>query len=319
MPWCPNCKTEFRKGITMCNDCGKELVESLDEVSDYVVLCSIEKEEVAKKLVQYLSYSNLESYYEYSNEEDCYPVYVHEPEQKKAKKAFDAFYTVELESMEKDTNNKNLDTETPLDSLSEEDKFEDNLDNLLDSDSMDEDTNNSSRLKKKREEEEKDQIVSMMYDGGAYEKKSEKSKELRSTAITFFAFGIGGIVFVILNIMGVIKFISGPLSYTVMTGLFIAFLAIGANSVTRAKKAAKEAIIEDEMTIKIYNYLDEHVTEKVIKSMKDKKASEEANFIKVMEGIKEVVVKEFGSLDSAFLDYIVEEFYNINFESNENN
>lgn len=319
MPWCPNCKTEFRKGITMCNDCGKELIESLDEVSDYVVLCSIEKEEVAKKLVQYLSYSNLESYYEYSNEEDCYPVYVHEPEQKKAKKAFDAFYTVELESMEKDTNNKNLDTETPLDSLSEEDKFEDNLDNLLDSDSMDEDTNNSSRLKKKREEEEKDQIVSMMYDGGAYEKKSEKSKELRSTAITFFAFGIGGIVFVILNIMGVIKFISGPLSYTVMTGLFIAFLAIGANSVTRAKKAAKEAIIEDEMTIKIYNYLDEHVTEKVIKSMKDKKASEEANFIKVMEGIKEVVVKEFGSLDSAFLDYIVEEFYNINFESNENN
>lgn len=319
MPWCPNCKTEFRKGITMCNDCGKELVESLDEVSDYVVLCSIEKEEVAKKLVQYLSYSDLESYYEYSNEEDCYPVYVHEPEQKKAKKAFDAFYTVELESMEKDTNNKNLDTETPPDSLSEEDKFEDNLDNLLDSDSMDEDTNNSSRLKKKREEEEKDQIVSMMYDGGAYEKKSEKSKELRSTAITFFAFGIGGIVFVILNIMGFIKFISGPLSYTVMTGLFIAFLAIGANSVTRAKKAAKEAIIEDEMTIKIYNYLDEHVTEKVIKSMKDKKASEEANFIKVMEGIKEVVVKEFGSLDSAFLDYIVEEFYNINFESNENN
>ncbi|WP_312372392.1 hypothetical protein [Lachnoclostridium sp.] len=313
MPWCPDCKTEYRKGITMCNDCGKELVESLEEVSDYVILCSIEKEEVAKKLVKYLSYSNLESYYEYSNEEDCYPVYVHEPELKMAKKAFNAFYTVELESMEKDADNKNLDTETSLDSLSEEDNLKDNLDDLLDS--MDDDSNESSRLKKKREEEEKDQIVSMMYDGGAYEKKSEKSKELRSTALTFFAFGIGGIAFVILNIMGVISFISGPLSYTVMTGLFIAFLAIGVNSVTRAKKTAKEAILEDEMTTKINRFLEANVTEQVITSMKDENSSEEANFIKVMEGIKKLVVKEFGSLDNAFLDYIVEEFYNNHFDS----
>lgn len=303
MPWCPSCKTEYRKGITMCNDCGKELVENLEEVSDYVVLCSIEKEEVAKKLVKYLSYSNFESYYEYSNEEDCYPIYVHEPEQKKAKKAFDAFYTVELESMDKDADNKDLDTETPLESLSEEDNLEDNLDDPLES--MDEDSNKSLQLKKKREQEEKDQIVSMMYDGGAYEKKADKSKELRSTALTFFIFGIGGIAFVILNIMGVINFINGPLSYTVMTGLFIAFLAIGVNSVTRAKKTAKEAILEDEMTTKINHFLEETVTAQVIESMKDGNASEEANFIKVMERIKELVIKEFGSLDNAFLDYIV--------------
>lgn len=27
MPWCPKCKTEYRKGFTVCADCGSELVE----------------------------------------------------------------------------------------------------------------------------------------------------------------------------------------------------------------------------------------------------------------------------------------------------
>lgn len=31
MPWCPKCKNEYVKGITVCADCGTELVESLQE------------------------------------------------------------------------------------------------------------------------------------------------------------------------------------------------------------------------------------------------------------------------------------------------
>lgn len=307
MPWCPNCKTEYRKGITMCNDCGTELVEELEEVSDYVVLCPIEKEEVAQKLVKYFTYSNIESYYEYSEKELCYPVYVHEPELKKAKKAFDAFYIVESEAMIKDATTV-TDSEAPLDS---EKEYEiQDLEDLLNLDDEENAPSSSSKL----EEEEKEKITSMMYDGGAYEKKSEKSKELRSTAITFFAFGIGGIILVILNALGILSLIHGPLPYIVMTGLFLAFIAIGANSVTRAKKTAKEAIEEEAMTTKINQYLGDTLTEQFLESMKDSNLSDEANFIKVMEAIKVIVVKEFGTLDGAYLDYIVEEYYNNHFE-----
>ena len=31
MPWCPNCKTEYREGFTHCADCGADLVPTLPD------------------------------------------------------------------------------------------------------------------------------------------------------------------------------------------------------------------------------------------------------------------------------------------------
>lgn len=32
MPWCPKCKNEYVEGITVCADCGAQLVESLEDI-----------------------------------------------------------------------------------------------------------------------------------------------------------------------------------------------------------------------------------------------------------------------------------------------
>ncbi len=47
MPWCPNCKTEYRDGFFKCSDCGAELVDELpqepqkqDENFNYFSACS---------------------------------------------------------------------------------------------------------------------------------------------------------------------------------------------------------------------------------------------------------------------------------------
>jgi hypothetical protein len=137
---------------------------------------------------------------------------------------------------------------------------------------------------------------------------------MKSTAITFFSFGILGLIFVALNLLNVMKVVNGPIPYLVMSAMFIGFLLIGINSVGRAKKAAKEAVLEEETTEQIIAWLDNLVTPEALLSMKDSSLSEEANFIRVMENIKFIVTKQFGDLDDAYLDYVTEEFYNNKFE-----
>ena len=40
MPWCPNCKTEYREGITHCADCKTELVADLQAVLVHNAKCN---------------------------------------------------------------------------------------------------------------------------------------------------------------------------------------------------------------------------------------------------------------------------------------
>ena len=46
----------------------------------------------------------------------------------------------------------------------------------------------------------------------------------------------------------------------------------------------------------------------------DPSLSEEINFMRQMEGIKEQITQVFGEMDDSYLDLIVEEFYNETFE-----
>lgn len=34
MPWCPKCRTEYRQGFAICNDCGLQLVENLEKENE---------------------------------------------------------------------------------------------------------------------------------------------------------------------------------------------------------------------------------------------------------------------------------------------
>jgi hypothetical protein len=326
MPWCPNCKTEYRQGITVCGDCGSELVAEQPTDVNYVQLNVMETEEIAQKLIKYLEYSKIDGRYEYSEQELGFVVQVREEDLKKAQKAFHAFYDVEFKRLtENNTTTAAPTTDREKEEDSEDGEFDQEFDEEFE-DNFEEDTEEDfDKEASKKEtpneyilddlEQEKRKVTKMMYEGGAYEKKREKSKEMKSTAITFFAFGVLGLGFVVLNFLDVIKYLQGPLPYTVMIVMFIGFIAIGFNSLDRAKKAAKDAILEEETTSNITKWLDEQINDETLASMKDSTLSEEANFIRVMEGIKTLVTDQFGQLDDAYLDYVTEEYYNNRFDA----
>ena len=96
MPWCPNCKNEYRKGITVCADCGALLVESLS-AQNLVRLLSVDKQEAADKLAEFLKYEGISEVSVLPIQNEEVEVAVPEEEKEEALRLARAFFTVEKE------------------------------------------------------------------------------------------------------------------------------------------------------------------------------------------------------------------------------
>lgn len=292
MPWCPNCKTEYREGFTTCIDCNIELMDELKEIDDYEEVISLKEEATAKKLVEFLAYSNITSYFKYSDVNKAFTVYTHQADLKKAEKCFKAFYAVELENASNESDDDSID-------FSDEPNPESN-DGII-----------SSNEDNETDEDEDENVA---HSSAVYVKKSEQYKELKSTAATFLFFGFGGLLFMLLNVLGVVSFFQGPFPHIVMTVMFLGFLYIGFSSIKSSKKAAADAILEEELTARINAWLDQNVTDKLIKELQDESVSHEVNYIKTIDSLKAMLTKELGEMDDSYLDSVLEEFYSNRFE-----
>ncbi len=351
MPWCPKCKSEYREGVTYCEDCKVDLVDIISNEPELVDLALIEKKSVAEKFLNYLTYSNIEAKIDFSDENSAYIIRVKEKDSKKAKKHFIAFSTVEAENSPDETDpdkknadetanvedakeNLSFDNETdPFDwERSDTDASEDTLDVHKEDDEFDENDTEKSFDDVTDEKENEDAAKAdgfttvsddeVLYpESITYIKKSEQSKELKSTAVTFLVFGVLGIIYVALNMLGIISLSTGIVSYIVMTAVFIGFIVVGISSQKRAKKAAKDAVQEEELTGTLTDWLDQNVTEETLEMIKedyltstnDKNVSNEIIYLKQIYAIKKKIIQAFGEMDDAYLETIVEEYYNDHF------
>lgn len=96
MPWCPNCKNEYRKGITVCADCGAELVETLTEASLEPLLV-MEQPETLGQLVSFLESEGLADTTVQETEDGKFELLVPSDRRKEAAKLAQAFLAVEKE------------------------------------------------------------------------------------------------------------------------------------------------------------------------------------------------------------------------------
>lgn len=278
MPWCPFCKTEYREGIEVCADCGATLVDELIENEKKCTIAYLETEELADKLVAYLNSGKLDATCEYDETQVSYRVDVPVSKQSKAKLEFKAFYTVESQN---EDHAALLLNSVPSEELSEEEK--ENIRNSI--------------------------IQDQVYkSSGVYVKKSDESKEMFSTAITFLAFAVLIAALTLVNAFKIMTAFSSPISLSVLGVLAIGCCAVGINAIRRAQRAEIASKAEEELTDRINAWLKDNITEELFRDV-DPELREEISYLRKTELIKVKLKREFPELADNFADTLVEEFY----------
>ena len=333
MPWCPKCKNEFQEGYTICSDCKVDLVEALPEVEEFIPFFQSETKNIAEKLSKYFSYSDLKSVIRYSEELGVYIVFIPSDKRKAAQKLYQAFYFVERERHENGLADEEAEDQGKLSESSEdylgeeagefdsEEAFEESEEalELQDTEKLKQggalyrDTwNEKTSAEEEEEEEESEKPVS-----GTYVLKSEKYKDYNATVGVFLGLGILGIIFVTLNIVGVLTLLNGIIPIIVMGGLFLFFIAVAISTQKKAKELRLEIDDEKKMTDQINDWLSTNVTPKYLEALSDETISAELNYIRVTDAIKEKLSMNFPDQNSDFLDRLIEDFYNANFDTEE--
>lgn len=300
MPWCPECKTEYREGIEVCADCGCALVEELPKERELARIALIAEEELAYKFTSYLKFSDIDAVCEYIEDEAAFSVSVDKINKDKAKTAFAAFYKVEAgNALQKSLEEVSARSDG-------EDPEDDASDTIADEELSKED---AAILRDKAAER-------LMYrSAGVYEKKADVSKEMLSTAVTFLIFAAALLVFLLLNILEVITLFSNLPSLIVIGAMSVACCLVGLNAVKRSKQAAADSVEEEQLTESLNRWLKENITESFLSQIDEDDIGSEMLYLKRTEAIKALIAETFGELDESYVDSIVEEFYNTNIDS----
>ena len=111
----------------------------------------------------------------------------------------------------------------------------------------------------------------LMHSANMYENSEDKYKDNLSSAITFFVCGAAGIIILILNDLGILKFVvkgsSNFILINIVLGLlFVGFIAIGFWSLKYSKNIKNKAAIENKDTDTILAWLNENVSRDDIES-----------------------------------------------------
>lgn len=285
MPWCPNCKTEYREGIEKCADCGSTLVKSLNEEDRVEESCSLlfgDKKHV-QMIEEHLLAEGFSSAFSVKtdrkkgegNEEGAekYELFVSAAEREGAVKCAAEFMrNTNPQAMEAAKNPE------------------------------------SPRVMTRKSEPAKE-----------FKTAQEKKSELKASGIMLLAFGIAGIVFMVLVIFGVvpIKFsgFNAVIAYTVMGLFFGALFVSGIMSFVSMKKMGNADDEESKKLKEIDEWCALNLTKAIVEQTVPGDVSvDEQLYFERFDFMKATIAKAFPEMGDDYAEYITEKKYSEYFE-----
>lgn len=273
MAWCPNCKNEYKEGISRCLDCDCDLIEHLEDM-DRVYILEGEESQLTR-CNDFLIYNKLISgKVEQSEVEDGYRLSVIPEDEIKATKILTIFLQQEALNQESETYEL------------QEDQTEDS-------------SIQKEVLKRESGLYEKSTVKAKEYESTAY-------------LLIILGF-VGMVVMLLgyLDYLSLpfsnLSYIALGLFFL----LFLLFGIQSLSSSKRLKeKGTTEERLEEELKNYLKTeYNKDYLDEKVKNSLGEHEVSEEILYFKRIEIMKEDVLLQYPAMDESFLDAILDEHY----------
>ncbi len=276
MAWCPNCKMEYREGITVCSDCGAELVETL-EVDERCSILSGEEEQI-ELLKKFLEYNDIFSCVITQLPEGdayTYELSVSKEDEELSKRAAIVFLHETAASQNAEADESDAETE-------KEEKPEKTARNFIKAE--------------EKAESFKSSAYALTFVG-----------VLGLAAMILIMLGI-----IPLNFATNVKVIA----YIVLDLMFVVFIVMGVHSMISAKKYAGEASMENSKTAEILEWFAASYKAEAIDQMTEgMEGEEELKYFKRTEVMKRLILEQYPGLDESYLEHLIDELYQGIFEA----
>lgn len=289
---CPKCRNEYRDGITVCADCGCQLV-SEREIVNKIPLIFGDQEELTR-LKEYLEYNGLKNMeIVYDEKEAVYELLINEKDKQKAVKLGSVYMQQEQvrqaeEAVRIREEQARQETEKPQPQW--------------------------FGTAEEEEEKQPQPQPQIRRSRGGYQNKSEQAAENKSSAWTLLLVGGVGLVFLVLLLAGVLPFqLRGANRYMIggiMGVMFVIFIVMGFVSLKNSKLYAKEADSENSLKSTMEKWCRENLEgARVDASLQLSTVPEEEWYFRRVALVKSVLNRQFVNLDQDFLDHFVDEMY----------
>ena len=284
MSWCPNCKTEYREGIEKCADCGSILVKSLNEEDRVEESCSLlfGDEKHVKMIEDHLRKEGFLSAFSTKAQRL-------KGEGPEAADKYELFVSAEEREAAVKCAAEFMRTTNPQAMEAAENP-------------------DSPRVMTRKTAPAKE-----------FKTVEEKRSDLKSSGIMLTAFGVAGIVFMVLVIIGVVPLnfsgFNAIIAYSIMGIFFGALLVSGIVSFVSLKKIGSDSETEKAKLKELNEWCVANLSKEIVmKNVPGNVDEDEQVYFERFDYMKEAILGAFPDLGDDYAEYYTEQKYSEYFE-----